>query len=65
MIKQFIRFFPRKMRLIDYIGKKGAHQIAINPRRRAERAEMEKLGFKNKKAYRKWQKHNRRQEREK
>ncbi len=29
---------------------------AVNPKRRRERAEMKALGFKTKKAYRKWQK---------
>ena len=34
---------------------------AYNPKRQAEKKEMDKLGFKTKKAYRKWQKKMRRQ----
>jgi len=33
---------------------------SVNPRRRLERTEMKKLGFKTKKEYRKWQKKERR-----
>lgn len=39
-------------------------QEAVNPRRRAEKAEMERLGIKTKKAYRKWEKKERRKLRE-
>jgi len=33
---------------------------AVNPKRRAEKNEMQQLGIKTKKAYRKWQKKERR-----
>ena len=38
---------------------------AINPKRRAEKVEMQQLGIKTKKAYRKWQKRERHKLREK
>jgi len=37
---------------------------AVNPKRREEKAEMKQFGIKTKKAYRKWQKKERRRLRE-
>jgi len=50
------RFGPFIVDNYDYVFGATKTEEAVNPRRRAEKAEILRLGFKSKKAYRKWQK---------